>query len=57
VSLNKANAYQLWAAKQKMEEWMEELHAIQAERNAAPNVGPAANAAAAGKVIPTSKPL
>jgi hypothetical protein len=47
----------VWAAKQKIEEWMEELHAIQAERNAAPNAGPAANAAAAGKVIPTSKPL
>jgi hypothetical protein len=32
---------------------MEELHAIQAERNAAPNTGPMTNAVAAGKVIPT----
>ena len=29
----------VWAAKQKMEEWMEELHAIQAEPNAGPNGG------------------
>ena len=29
----------VWAAKQKMEEWMEELHAIQAKPNAAPNGG------------------
>ncbi|MCX6930305.1 MAG: hypothetical protein NT154_44920 [Verrucomicrobia bacterium] len=47
----------VWASKQKVEEWMEELHSIQADRDAAPNAGSATNAAPVGKVIPRSNPL
>jgi hypothetical protein len=33
----------VWAAKQKLEDWMEELHAIQAEAGAPPTGGPRNN--------------